>query len=109
MHLRAALCIVCVATLLGESARALGASSLPDVLKGDDPMTTQVKAGQLTLTLEKSADGIAVRRLTDSATGSGFFTAEPLPLFTLMLRRARCNRECGARPMSMNACIPIRG
>ena len=60
-------------------------------------MTTEVTAGQLTLSLEQSADGIAVGQLTDSTTGTGFFTASPLPLFTLKLRQVETGEQIQLR------------
>lgn len=56
-------------------------------------MTTNVKAGHLTLTLEESPHGIAVRQLSDTSTGTHFLTSDPLPLFTLSLREISSSEE----------------
>lgn len=72
----------------GRLAEALqvAAGTLP-------PAWTVVSAGDLTLILERRADGIRVLDLADSQTRQRLITERPLPLFALTLRNAENKEE----------------
>ena len=70
----------------GAVAAVLGGAT---ILAGAAPDgRTVVDAGDLRLTLERSAEGVQVKSLLDVATGRELSAARPLPLFTLRLRHA---------------------
>lgn len=73
--------------------QAFAAENVQSGQKGDEPMSMQLVAGQLVLTLGETGEGISVRSLVDSATGCSFFPPEPPPLFTLTVREVNSRRE----------------
>jgi len=58
---------------------------LPFPTHAASKQSTVIAAGDLRLTLRSSTSGIRLERLLDAKTGQDFFTANPLPLFSLTL------------------------